>query len=317
MSKDTISETLEKIKARYSDGRLNVFELSAEQPAPDRCVLSGTVLDQALLENSLQQLRTAFPEITFDAVAVTILRKSPAQLLALNTNLAGVHRHPSRKTELMTQVLNGTIVERLREEDSWLFVRQEDGYLGWVQGAYLTPDLPLLTPTHMVYEPLLLMLAGADEHEKIISRVFAGTAVSITDTSGAWAKIELVGGYSGWVPAKALQPLDSLPQTAAERRALMASKVADFIGVPYRWGGSSAYGIDCSGFVQLLYRLAGVTIPRDADMQYAAGKSVELPFQVGDLFYFGSEGGHRAISHVGISLGGWRMIHSSGSRNGV
>jgi cell wall-associated NlpC family hydrolase len=317
MAKGTISETLDGIVARYGDGRLHVLELTAEQPTSDRVHLTGMVLDSDTLDDVLQELTMAFPQVTIDSSEIAVLRRTPSQQMAVSTNLAGLHRYPTRTRELMSQVLNGTVVEKLREENSWVFVRQQDGYLGWIQGAYLTPDLAQQTPTHMVYEPVLLMLAGAGEQEKITSRVFAGTAVSITSTEDAWAKIELVGGQSGWVPANALKPLDSLPQTAVEQRALMAGKAADFIGVPYHWGGITVYGLDCSGFAQLLHHLAGVTIPRDADMQYAAGKPVEPPSQVGDLFYFGSEGGHRAISHVGISLGGWRMIHSSGSRNGV
>jgi cell wall-associated NlpC family hydrolase len=87
--------------------------------------------------------------------------------------------------------------------------------------------------------------------------------------------------------------------------------------VPYLWGGGAALGIDCSGYVQLLHQLAGVTIPRDADMQFAVGRSVEAPFLPGDLFFFSGEGEQRQVSHVGMSLGGWRMIHSSRSRNGV
>ncbi|MCZ7667926.1 MAG: C40 family peptidase [Chloroflexi bacterium] len=76
-------------------------------------------------------------------------------------------------------------------------------------------------------------------------------------------------------------------------------------------------GIDCSGLSELSHRLSGVTIPRDADMQFAAGQEVQPPFKAGDLLFFGSERGHRAVSHVGISLGGWQIVHSSRARNGV
>jgi cell wall-associated NlpC family hydrolase len=63
--------------------------------------------------------------------------------------------------------------------------------------------------------------------------------------------------------------------------------------------------------------LVGVSLPRDADMQFNAGRPVEPPFQPGDLLFFGRDGHHRAISHVGMSLGRWRIIHSSRTRNGV
>jgi cell wall-associated NlpC family hydrolase len=60
-----------------------------------------------------------------------------------------------------------------------------------------------------------------------------------------------------------------------------------------------------------------VEIPRDADLQHTAANPVEPPFEVGDLFFFAESDSKRKITHVGMSLGGWKMIHSSRGRNGV
>lgn len=135
--------------------------------------------------------------------------------------------------------------------------------------------------------------------------------------------VTLAGGLTGWLPAADLRALTAMPADEAMRRSQLVADARRFTGVPYLWGGSTALGIDCSGFAQMLHRLIGVTIPRDADMQFDAGKpinstlsAVEGPFQPGDLLFF-SEGDRRKITHVGVSLGGWRMIHSSRSRNGV
>jgi cell wall-associated NlpC family hydrolase len=92
---------------------------------------------------------------------------------------------------------------------------------------------------------------------------------------------------------------------------------ARMIGVPYVWGGTSGNGIDCSGLSRLLHKWIGIDTPRDADMQFAAAKPVEPPFEVGDLLFFREIGKERQVTHMGISLGGWRMVHSSQGRNGV
>jgi cell wall-associated NlpC family hydrolase len=63
--------------------------------------------------------------------------------------------------------------------------------------------------------------------------------------------------------------------------------------------------------------MVGIDILRDADMQLDAGTPVEPPFKAGDLLFFGSDKGKRSITHVAMSLGGWKVIHSSGRRNGV
>ncbi len=76
-------------------------------------------------------------------------------------------------------------------------------------------------------------------------------------------------------------------------------------------------GIDAAGLIQLIHRLVGIVIPRDADMQFESGRKVEPPFQPGDLLFFKEEGSNQAATHVGVSLGGWRIIHSSRVRNGV
>ena len=97
----------------------------------------------------------------------------------------------------------------------------------------------------------------------------------------------------------------------------MIADARRLFGVYYLWGGNSAFGTDCSGLTFLLHRLSGYAIPRDAALQFPAGSVVEPPFKMGDLLFFRSDSDANRIGHVGISTGGWNMIHSSRSRNGV
>jgi len=130
-----------------------------------------------------------------------------------------------------------------------------------------------------------------------------------------WSRIS--AHRTGWIPSSLLRPLSELPKTMEERRAALIQDSKRMIGIPYLWGGVSGNGIDCSGFARLLHHWLGVGIPRDADLQCDAAKPIEPPFEVGDLLFFSDGESKRQITHVGVSLGGWRMIHSSRGNNGV
>jgi cell wall-associated NlpC family hydrolase len=85
-----------------------------------------------------------------------------------------------------------------------------------------------------------------------------------------------------------------------------------FIGTPYVFGGTSRYGFDCSGFVQHVFALMGVPIPRTADAQYYAGKRATGGPRPGDLVFFQTY--EAGPSHVGIYLGHDHFVHASSSR---
>jgi cell wall-associated NlpC family hydrolase len=313
---EQIRAALVDVAQAYRDTRTRYCQVEASELAGEWCGLTGTVLDEATLTAVTHTLATQFPTITFDKSGVQILRQSQPKLLTVSTNLAGVHRQPSRTTERVSEVLNGVVVELLMEQNGWVFVRQMDGYLGWVYRPYLT-ESPPPPPTHIVTEPVSLLRAEPDAEARLVSRVMVGTKVAVTAVSNSWAHLVLAGERDGWVPAAHLRSLDALPQDENGRRQQMVEDSAPFIGVQYLWGGCTGQGIDCSGLAQVLHRMVGIDILRDADMQLDAGMPVEPPFQAGDLLFFGSDKGHRAITHVAMSLGGWKVIHSSGPRNGV
>ena len=83
-----------------------------------------------------------------------------------------------------------------------------------------------------------------------------------------------------------------------------------YIGVPYKWGGNSKAGIDCSGLTQAVYNLNGLDIPRNSRAQYGKGKAVaKKDLKPGDLVFFATNGG-KTVSHVGIYIGNDEFIHA-------
>jgi cell wall-associated NlpC family hydrolase len=88
-----------------------------------------------------------------------------------------------------------------------------------------------------------------------------------------------------------------------------------FLGTPYVFGGTSAGGFDCSGYVQHVFAMLGLRVPRTADEQYAAAHRILGSMRPGDLVFFQTY--ERGASHVGIYLGHDRFIHSSSSKGVV
>ena len=148
-----------------------------------------------------------------------------------------------------------------------------------------------------------------------MTRLVSGTGVKLVEAFNGWTCVS--ANKTGWIQSSYLRALFELPKTIEDQRKTLLEDSMRMIGVPYLWGGTSGNGIDCSGFVRLLHRWIGIEISRDADMQHAAAKPVEPPFEIGDLLFFGENDSNRNITHVGMSLGGWKMIHSSRSHNGV
>ena len=96
----------------------------------------------------------------------------------------------------------------------------------------------------------------------------------------------------------------------------MLRTATELVGTPYRTGGSTVDGFDCSGFVQYVFSQNGVRVPREVRDQYHAGKEVDRRrLEPGDLVFFTTTG--PGPTHVGISLGGDQFVHAPSSRGVV
>ena len=118
-----------------------------------------------------------------------------------------------------------------------------------------------------------------------------------------------------WSPEAAKKsPLRRLAEGIAARTSVIAASLTRsamrFLGVPYTFGGTTTRGFDCSGYVQHVFALLGIRIPRTADAQYEVGKRVAR-VAPGDLVFFQTY--TAGASHVGIYLGNGNFVHSSSS----
>ena len=155
------------------------------------------------------------------------------------------------------------------------------------------------------------MRAAPDPASELVSEALPGEPLTVAEQRNGWARVETTYDYAGWIEAAALggEPDDAwLEPTATDP----VEHARTLIGVPYRWGGMTEDGIDCSGLVHVSFRATGRLVPRDAHLQEGAGKPVDDP-RAGDLVSYGNE---NAADHVAFWLGDGRILHATG-REGV
>jgi len=304
-----IQSTLDEL-AKQTDNRTSVFEIEIQELKNSTLTLSGRVLDQAQLDN----LHRLFPTHHLDTASIQILNTETHERVYVTTNHTGLYEKPTFGMPLASELCYGTELEVLDEQARWVFTRQTDGYLGWAYRPYLGAGTAPAA-SHFVLVPVIELRTEPSATSAVVTRVMSGTGVAVEETNDGWSRVQ--ANKSGWLPSVYLRSVNDLPKSLEEKRIAITHDSQRMIGIPYLWGGTSGNGIDCSGFARLLHRWVGIDIPRDADMQCQAAKPVEAPYEVGDLFFFAEDDSKHHITHVGICLGGWKVIHSSRGNNGV
>ncbi len=202
---------------------------------------------------------------------------------------------------MVNQLLFGETVHVLKTKgDAWVKIKSlHDEYEGWVTGSLLeeTDEITALHKPVFVTAGLLTRVSSGAQ----TLHIPVGASLPAFEEGKCWInKQEYV------VDGPVYNRMEHLPASV-----LIDKLVQPWLNAPYLWGGRTPLGVDCSGFVQVSFKLLGIDLPRDAWQQAQAGEPVDklADAQPGDLVFFDDK---EEIVHVGVLLNKETVIHASG-----
>lgn len=233
----------------------------------------------------------------------------------VNRPVLNMYSKPTVEADVVSQAIYGTGVEILEQKEGWARIRTPDKYTGWSEMAGLRAAARPYARTGRVaqVESLFAHLyreASVTKRQPLLTVPFETRLEVVAEPeedSRRWIRLRLVDDGAAWVQRGDVAfdpPLLSIDETI--------SLAKRFLGLPYTWGGTSSYGYDCSGYMQMLCRRQGKPIPRDAQPQ-ARWEGMQVlkrgDLRPGDLLYFGPS--EERITHTGMYIGDNQFIHST------
>lgn len=218
-----------------------------------------------------------------------------------NVSVMPMRAEPAHSAEQVSQLLFGERMQVLdRNKKGWLKVWAEwDNYEGWIKEGQAT-------------------IIDFKQYKKPLHFITTGLQAQLHLSEGSFM---LSPGSSLWGLKKGTIQLGTLQFTFKGKRTNLKQSTFSaehiqvftklFAGTPYQWGGRSLMGIDCSGLVQIVYKMMNIQLPRDASQQATVGETIGFlqEAQCGDLAFFDNELGN--INHVGILLNNHTIVHAT------
>lgn len=222
-----------------------------------------------------------------------------------NLSVVPCRKEPASTSEMVTQLLFGEHYTVQEDKEDWLkIVTAYDQYECWISTKQHTPiseaQFKLLNLQTPVLNQELVQVITNRQNQMVFPITIGATLPGYLNQE---CKIDTtVFSFEGQVSKGEKKLAQDLVNTSYL-----------FLNAPYLWGGKSPFGIDCSGFTQLVYKLNGYKLPRDAYQQVELGYALSFveEAEAGDLAFFDNEEGR--IVHVGMILNNQQIIHASGS----
>jgi gamma-D-glutamyl-L-lysine dipeptidyl-peptidase len=243
----------------------------------------------------------------------------------VNNSVANLRSEPRHAAELATQAPLGTPLRVLDHDGGWLLVQVPNRYLAWVDAGGVQrvslDDIEAHRQADRVIflEPAGVARSGPRTDASPVSDLVAGAILVRLGAANGFHHVRFPDGREAYVAEGEAAPFAEWAGAVRATEASLVASAMALLGRPYLWGGTSANGMDCSGFTKTVFLLNGLILPRDASQQIHAGTLVDdarrfETLRPGDLLFFGRPAtatSPERVIHVGMWIGDGRFIHSS------
>jgi cell wall-associated NlpC family hydrolase len=267
---------------------------------------------------------TALVLLAFLACAGLPAPQSPSEPTAavVTSAVENMHKLANDSTSVVSQAILGTNAKLLKKErnadgQDWYEVETPDTYRGWISASalrFLKPEEKPYASSGRVFVVSGLLAniyseASTTRHKPLKVGPISAVLELLGEKDKRWLEIRLPCGTKAWIQrgdGDIREAPWAWPRRSAEEMVALSKR---FIGVPYTWGGTSPLGFDCSGFVQLVYKMGGISLLRDANLQYPQIGLIAVPAGeevAGDLVFF-----EKGIGHVGMMIDAEYFINAT------
>lgn len=306
------------------DHRVGICSVKLSEGEKGVIIVSGETTNQIAKNLIIKTLHKYDKRLVDSIVLLPDTVKNNKYMGLVTLSVINLRREPYHASELVSQSILGTPVMILKRKDSWLLIKTPDNYIAWTEESSVKEvDRSEMSNWKKSERVIYLENTGwlYDSPSKkpgVVGDLVGGSIIEKTGETPEYLKLALPDGRQGFVEKQKVMDFGIWKKNISCSDESVCNIAMTFMGLPYLWGGTSAKGVDCSGFVQSVFFRNGLILQRDASLQALHGINIDLNdgfdlLEKGDLLFFGSKkNGTNHVTHVAIYTGNKEYINSSG-----
>jgi hypothetical protein len=324
---DKVNSIIQTVKEKFApDKRVAVFNLEATESDKNIIIKGETTLTDAKSE-FIKLMKESNLKFEDQIEMLPSEKLGEKKFGVINLSVANIRSKPDHPAELATQSILGTPIKILKKgEDGYYLIQTPDNYVAWLDDdgfTFMTEDQLngwKSSPKIIYTKEFGFSYSEADVNSQTVSDLVAGNLLKIMGEDSDYYLVNYPDGRVAYIKKDEAKLFNDWYSSLNPNGEAILKTAYRFIGIPYLWGGTSAKGMDCSGFTKTVYYLNGIVLQRDASQQVNNGELVDTKdgwqnLQSGDLLFFGRKASgdkKEKITHVAIYIGDGDFIHAAG-----